>query len=141
MDSTETIATTSALTRRVVQVAEALADYDHLPALGHIGVYASGSVFLSPGYDYRRKDAEVRAVCAWADAFGVPVVIDLSDSGHLVAVLELGGVSARLRRHISHQQAYELGAALGIPVSPGGQVQIEAAALLAALDQHSGVAA
>ena len=139
MDSTMTdnyLTTNSALAWRVAQVADVLACYDHLPALGSVGVYGAG-VYLHPDY---RRDA-VRDVCVWADAFGVPVVLDLSSTGYVVAVLDLEGVQARLSESISHRQAYEYGAALGVPVSSGGQVQVDAAALLAVLDGQGGVAA
>lgn len=140
MDSAKTnpITTNSALTRRVAHVAEALAGYDHLPALGSIGVYGT-VVYLHPSHSY--KTDPVRDVCVWAAAFDVPVVIDLSDTGRVVVALDLGGVKARLDQLISHQQAYEYGAALGIPVSPGGQAQVDPAALLAALDARNGAAA
>jgi hypothetical protein len=137
---TDNITTTSDLARLAARIIDALTGYEHLPALGRISVGQWGRANLSPCYDYH-KNAQVRAVCVWADAFGVPVVIDLSNSGAVVAVLDLGGVEARLNDYISHQQAYEYGAALGIPVSPGGQVQVEPAALLAALDQQNEVAA
>ncbi|HYQ66170.1 hypothetical protein [Actinophytocola sp.] len=136
---TDNITTTGDLTRLAAHVIDALSGYDHLPALGSIGVSQWGRVYLSPRYDFH-KNAEVRQVCLWADAFGVPVVIDLSSSGEIAAVLDLNGVEARLDKYITHRQAYEYGAALGIPVSPGGQVQVEAAALLAVLDQQYGVA-
>lgn len=140
MDSTMTNPTTSDLTRRVAHVIAALAGYEHLPALGHISVFASGTVSLSPRYDAYGEDS-VRDVCVWAAAFDVPVVLDLSSTGRVVAVVSLGGINARLSDSLSHQQAYEYGAALGVPVSPGGQVQVDPAALLAALDARNGAAA
>jgi hypothetical protein len=130
--------TNSGLARRVTHVMDALTGYDHLPLLGHISVYRSGMSFLSSN---RYGQDAVRDVCVWADAFDVPVVIDLSDTGRVVAVLELGGVEVSLRQYVSHREAYEYGAALGVPVTAGGQVQVAAAALLAALNQQNGVAA
>lgn len=123
-------ATNSDLAAKLAQVADALAAYDHLPTLGSVTVYDRHTIRLS--VDYARP--EHRDVAAWATAFNAPVVIDLSSSGSLFTVVQLAGMDARLSDFITHRQAYEFGAALGIPVSPGGQVEVSPADLLAALD-------
>ena len=124
------------LARLLAHVADALAYYDHLPLLGGVSVSSyNGSIRLRPSI--LSSNNEMRDVVVWAQAFDVPVVIDLSGMGDLFTTFRFGEVDVRMSKSISHRQAYELGAALGIPVSPGGQVQVSATDLLAALDEKA----
>lgn len=127
--------TNTELAAKLAQVADALAAYDHLPALASIQVYGD-TIHLGTSYSRRGR----RDLIEWAAAFGSPVVIDLSSSGELFTVVQLAGRDARIGDYISHRTAYELGAALGIPVSPGGQVEVSPADLLAALDTNTAIA-
>jgi hypothetical protein len=119
------------LARKLARVADVLAEFEHLPPMESVSVDQNGSVYLCP--KWHRHGGKV-VLAQWAKAFGVPVVIDMSSSGYLRAVFEFGGFDAKIEMFITQRGAYELGAALQIPVSPGGQVEVPAEALLAVLD-------
>lgn len=97
-----------------------------------------GSVDLC--FDSHRKSGPEHAVATWGNHFGTKLVLDLSSaSGYLLTVVELAdAVSVRVDTWVTSRRAYELGAMLQIPVSPGGQVQIIPAVLLAALAADAG---
>jgi hypothetical protein len=119
------------LARIVAEVADALAEYNHLPAMAGVTVYADGDVRLNP--DYAQNGAK-KTLVVWAQTFSSPIVIDMSSSGYLRTVVQLAGRETKVELFITQRGAYELGAALQIPVSPGGQVEVSAEALLAVLD-------
>lgn len=132
----QTIPTNSALAGQLAEVADALAGFDHLPPVNHVFAFRGGVFRIGMGY---RRDAR-RDLATWAATFDTPVVIDLSSTGELFTVIPLGSRQARIQMSIDHREAYELGAALQVPVSPGGQVEVSADALLAVLAEPAGKA-
>lgn len=113
-------------------VVDALAEYGHLPMIGGFRVDQGGEINLTPGSGWGRDGK--RALGEWARGFDATVVIDMSSAGYLRTVVPFAGREATLQMFITQREAYELGAALGIPVSPGGQVEITAEQLLSTLD-------
>lgn len=127
--SKHSVPTNADLVHKAAQVADALNECVHLPTIRGFSAFRSGTIALHP-----ELFADEICVAKWAIAFGVPAVIDLSSSGFLRIVFPLGQFEAKMEVFISQRRAYELGAALDIPLSPGGQVEVLAEALLAVLE-------
>jgi hypothetical protein len=117
-------------------VAVALADIPpDLPQPDSHYIRQDGRVDLSFGY----FSGDEAAVARWGAHFGAGLVLDFSASGYLFTVVDLAeGVTVRVDVNVSQRRAYELGALLQIPVNLGGQVQIDASALLNALLAEAG---
>lgn len=128
--SKNSVPTTRDLPKLGAQVADAISECAHLPTIRGF------SVFVDPHHISLHPPIFTGEICVaqWAVALGLPVVIDLSSSGWLRIVFPLGPFEAKMEAYVSQRRAYELGAALDIPLSLGGQVEVSAEALLAVLE-------
>jgi len=128
------------LARRMAQVADALAAFDHLPAVDSVGVYGDGDIYVRFAYDSTRQ---LSGLCDWADELGILVTLTLSygGSGDASIQFELAGIAARLKVSLHSGQAYELGAALQEPLSGAKPtVTVTPAKLRAAIMVHAELA-
>jgi hypothetical protein len=107
------------LATKLARVADALAEYDHLPTVEDISVGLDYRVTLYLSNWYSTTSA-VRPLCVWAEAMNVNVKIVLSWSGSGDILIEFpiaGEFTAKMDVHIQSAQAYELGRALGRPIT------------------------
>lgn len=133
METTVSVSSSADLARRVAQAADILAELPpSLPALAAVSVHEGGRVDLYPDWPDRERN-----VLKWAITLNGTAMLDMSNSGYLVVVVPFGGGEARIESYLPQRRAYELGALLQTPVTPGGQVQVDPAALLAALDAEA----
>lgn len=116
------------IARRAAPLADALAAYDHLPAVSNLSVTRDRSTLY-----FWRDHAGDRALGEWAASFGVPIVLDVSRGGLIRAQVNLSGHEVALSAP-ARRKAYELGTVAGIPVGADGQLTLTAEQLLNALD-------
>lgn len=119
------------MAKTLARLAEGLAEYDHLPELFGVHVYQSRQVNFS---SHSNSDvAVVRDLCAWATAFGVPVMVrqwrkNSGGSCDLTVKVELAGLPVSID-----------GTLLDEPLASDvwmafGKAEVEPAALLAMID-------
>ncbi len=125
-----------ALAKALADFADALAEYNHLPAMEFAVVSRTGMVRMQPGVNRER----VASVAKWAETFRVPVLLDLSDIDRgfvtVAAVVEIAARQAQVSVAIAPSSYREFEPGLGIgEVEAGEQVQVTAEQLLAAVSK------
>jgi hypothetical protein len=100
--------------KRLTEIAAALTDYPHLPLITAVRVSLDQRVLLSPASAL--MNIRIRSVALWAQAFGVPVVLD-SNVSEVRAYVELSGHPAEVYANVGHQMVYALRAALGLSLA------------------------
>jgi hypothetical protein len=125
------------LARILAQVADSLAEYDHLPPLQFIQVTRRGTCrarLAGWGND------ELVALVTWAKAFNVPVVFDRTDASSMGAINVRTTVLLAGREVVLTVMVIDLGRADGLAINSGAtvpfglHVEVSAEALLAVLD-------
>lgn len=105
---------TRALARHIAAVADALAQYDHLPPIDLVGnLSLTSRPVLHPAHSASAED-RLRALAQWAAAFAVPVTID-RQSGSVTTVVQLAGIDCELYVGVGAGRAAALLATLGVP--------------------------
>lgn len=130
-----TIMTTDTLAQRLTQVGDALALYDqlHLPRveLATVGVHRATRLAAA----FTDLVTRARIVANWAQAFGVPVVLDVHADEVRAHVSLTPDIPAVVYANVGVARLYELRGALGLPVEFGAVAPTEVSAerVLAAL--------
>lgn len=131
--------TNLALAKALADFADALADYNHLPALANASVSMRGKVFarLKAVDDPR---VSIRHVALWADTFRQPVTFDLTIAGNagVSTVVEIGARTVDVSAVIARGALREIELECSLERVPSGEVrQVPAAQLVAALDSKA----
>lgn len=123
--------TNGELARTVAEVADALSEMDHLPALSMVLVDANGDLLAGAAYD----GGELANLARWAEAFSVPVYLEARAANYatISTTVSLRHRTMQLSSTTTVAKAVELGARLGVDVMPGQSVEVSAGALLTAL--------
>ena len=137
MADRERTSSNSDLARIVAEVADALAEYDHLPPLQFVMVTRTGKGRARPsGFGHE----ELVALVEWANAFGSPVIFDRSDVSSIGAInvrtiVPLASQAVQLTVMLSDVTKLDALALQAGGVAPfGTHVEVSAEALLAVLD-------
>lgn len=136
------MATNLELAKAMADWADGLADLNHLPPLAFGVVHRRGTVTTRPHLDvFDAGDVGVRAIAVWADAFGVPVELDLSDAVvggvEIRTVVTIAARPTRISQGMSikyYRAVVEPRLGIG-QVESGEQVQVTAEQVLAALGE------
>lgn len=124
-----------ALAKALADFADALADYNHLPALNLASVPLRGKVFAR--LQWREADDElVRQAAVWAEVFGQPVAFDLTAAGtaSVSTLVEIGARPVHVSTLLSREGLREVELKYGLDRAPSGEVtEVPAKRLLAAI--------